>query len=468
MEKKLIDIDLIQGEGENQMQMYVDITIELAEKMGEIRSRDPQKWVNRDFDLLDEAKKELGYKYTGDFHFEFLGGNNKTTIAAITINGDTIYRQIYNPLENLFPLRTQIEQIILRKEGSILWGVGFKTDEIKIEGFTEESDDVFLQYIIYDNLEDEEAIISSFCNIKQVIGSIYLAYLKLITTTSEKKINIAYYNSLKSDIIESYLFNKQQEIKEYELLEPIREHYDMKRDFEILVEDAYPEYEKLSIVKTIDNPIKKEMADIAKRFLNKAHKINFEKKKDLTELIKDFKHIRIREGYKLGYYSKGDGANYNSNLEIRYKYNDVEITRDNISQYFEFDFTELAIWEMYILTRMSITFLPKGWHGAYKDHKLIADYEDLVQIVAQIGCSDSNIKIMQILANYNNPNILPDIKITSPTTAKISAALFTKYGGLQIHTTDVKYIPDTYMQEMTFTESSKPVTLVKYESGEWF
>ena len=211
------------------------------------------------------------------------------------------------------------------------------------------------------------------------------------------------------------------------------------------------------------------MGNIAKNFLKKTDRENFRKNKDLAWLLAELKHIRLKDGYKLSNCSIGDEPNYNSYLVIKHAYSDVEITRENISQYFQLKFTELAIWEMYILTRMAITFLPKGLHGAYEDHILISDYDDLVQIAAKIIGNDTSIKTTQILENYlNNPVILPDIKMTSPTTATITATLFTWYGGLQTHTAEVVYEPDSELPEMKFTQNLEPVTLFQYESEECF
>ena len=469
MKENFVSVHLTQGEGENEIRMWFEMTKTLADKMGEIRGRDPRKWDKRELDLLEEAEKELGIPRTRDFHFELLGGNIDTAIAAITINNDTLYRPVYNPLDKLFTLRTQIEQIILTGNGSITWGRNSKTDEINVDFFTDDSNEVCLKYIIYDIFEEEEGIIHSYCNIKQVIGTIYLAYLKLISQDKERKINKAYYHILKSNIIEAFLSGKQKDTEKYGLLGYITDHYEMTRDFNSLIQDIYPEYENLSAIKPIEDPLKKEMADIAKNFLKKANRTNFRKNKDLSGLLAELKHIRLKDGCKLSYCSIGDELNYNSYLVIKHAYSDVEITRENISQYFQFEFTELAIWEMYILTRMAITFLPKGWHGAYEDHTLISDYDDLVQITAKIRGNDSRIKTAQILENYlNNPVILPDIKITSQTTATVTATLFTWYGGLQTHTAEVVYNPDSELPEMKFSHNLEPITLVQYESDECF
>ena len=469
MEENFVTIYLTQGEGENEIRMCFEMTKTLADKMGEIRGRDPRKWDKRELDLLEEAEKELGLPRTRDFHFELLGGNKDTAIAAITINNDTLYRPVYDPLDKLFTLRTQIEQIILNGNGSITWGRNSKTDEINIDCLTDNSNEVCLKYIIYDIFEEEEGIIHSYCNIKQVIGTIYLAYLKLILQDKERKINKAYYHILKSNIIESFLSGKHTDTENYGLLDYITDHYEMTRDFNSLIQDIYPEYENLSAIKQIENPLKKEMADIAKNFLKKANRKNFRKNKDLSGLLAELKHIRLKDGYKLSFCSIGDELNYNSYLAIKHGYSDVEISRENISQYFQFEFTELAIWEMYILTRMAITILPKGWHGAYEDHTLISDYDDLVQIAAKITGDDSGIKTTQILENYlNNPDILPDIKMTSPTTATVTATLFTHYSGLQTHTAEVVYEPDSELPEMMITHNLEPVTLVQYDSEECF
>lgn len=58
--KDLIKIYLTQGEGEQEIYMQVYVSEELANKMGDLRKANPQRWENRDFELLAEAKKCLG------------------------------------------------------------------------------------------------------------------------------------------------------------------------------------------------------------------------------------------------------------------------------------------------------------------------------------------------------------------------------------------------------------------------
>lgn len=60
MEKDMVAVYLTQGEGLQETRMCLELDKTIADKMGEIRSRDPQKWQNRDLDLLDEAEKEHG------------------------------------------------------------------------------------------------------------------------------------------------------------------------------------------------------------------------------------------------------------------------------------------------------------------------------------------------------------------------------------------------------------------------
>lgn len=60
MSKDTILACLRQGEGPQEIIMEVEISVKLADKMGEIRSRNPQEWEYNDFNLLFKAKEELG------------------------------------------------------------------------------------------------------------------------------------------------------------------------------------------------------------------------------------------------------------------------------------------------------------------------------------------------------------------------------------------------------------------------
>ena len=60
MNKPLMEVYLTQGEGEQEVYIQVIVSEKLANKMGDLRKANPQRWKNRDFDLLKQAKKELG------------------------------------------------------------------------------------------------------------------------------------------------------------------------------------------------------------------------------------------------------------------------------------------------------------------------------------------------------------------------------------------------------------------------
>ena len=60
MSKDKIIACLRQGEGPQEIIMEVEMSVKLADKMGEIRSRNPQEWEYNDFNLLFKAKEELG------------------------------------------------------------------------------------------------------------------------------------------------------------------------------------------------------------------------------------------------------------------------------------------------------------------------------------------------------------------------------------------------------------------------
>lgn len=60
MSKDKIIACLRQGEGPQEMIMELEMPKVVADKIGEIRKRNPKKWEHREWDLMDEAEKELG------------------------------------------------------------------------------------------------------------------------------------------------------------------------------------------------------------------------------------------------------------------------------------------------------------------------------------------------------------------------------------------------------------------------
>ena len=59
MNKDWMQVYLRQGDGQDELSIAIMISPELDSKMNEIRGRNPQKWENKDLDLMKEAETEL-------------------------------------------------------------------------------------------------------------------------------------------------------------------------------------------------------------------------------------------------------------------------------------------------------------------------------------------------------------------------------------------------------------------------
>lgn len=59
MEKEIKSIKILQGTGENEIEMKVFVTQEEIEKMKEIKSLFPVDWEGNELELLQEAKKQI-------------------------------------------------------------------------------------------------------------------------------------------------------------------------------------------------------------------------------------------------------------------------------------------------------------------------------------------------------------------------------------------------------------------------
>lgn len=59
MNKDWMQVYLRQGDGQDELSIAIMISPELDSKMNEIRGCNPQKWENKDLDLMKEAEKLL-------------------------------------------------------------------------------------------------------------------------------------------------------------------------------------------------------------------------------------------------------------------------------------------------------------------------------------------------------------------------------------------------------------------------
>ena len=62
MSEDMIIACLRQGEGQQEMIMELEMPKVVADKIGEIRKRNPKMWEHKEWDLMDEARRSLGYE----------------------------------------------------------------------------------------------------------------------------------------------------------------------------------------------------------------------------------------------------------------------------------------------------------------------------------------------------------------------------------------------------------------------
>jgi hypothetical protein len=216
------------------------------------------------------------------------------------------------------------------------------------------------------------------------------------------------------------------------------------------------------------------MIDTARKFITAAKRINYKVTNDLSFLLPLLNHIRLRDGYRLKYYSRGEEGtfflpdnpskyygNFNSYICVE-NILTREVFYKDLYQYFEFEFNEHSVWEFYLLLEYTINLLPCGWHGGYADHKIILSNKELSQIKPKMCFDDS--WIVDMLNLYkDNSLIAPAVKILIKNTAVLTVTIFTNWGGLEQHHITVENIN----ANLRFNNARK-LTLKYYECDELF
>ena len=130
------------------------------------------------------------------FNFQFLTANKDSVAAALTVGQDIQYIHISKPLNYLYTLRAQLEQIVLGVNCTIYFGDTLSfSPQIEVDRMVDENH--YLEAVIkYKSRfsSDGEPVVK--CNLKEIISSIYLAHLQLIVKLAVKNIHAAYYKIL--------------------------------------------------------------------------------------------------------------------------------------------------------------------------------------------------------------------------------------------------------------------------------
>ena len=324
----------------------------------------------------------------------------------------------------------------------------------------------------------DDPIISFYCSLEQAVSSLYLSLLNLAQMEPDYDSILEFYdgrgywpdyaaplyNRLQSCLIEDFISGAINN----KLENSPRSRFVSNGD-EMCADYAYIS-KKLMQYQEVDS----DFVTTAREFLSTAYSINYERTNDLSKLLNPLKHIRLRDGYKLKYYSVGEGiefvysedpdewyGNFNSYVSVQDTVTGKYIYK-NVSQYFEYDFTSDALWELYLLLKYTVALLPCGWHGGYEDHKLILGNEELIKIKPE-ECLDQSWE-RELLLNYkDNPLITPYVHMLGSTTVKLTVTLFTEWGGLEQHCLLIKGDKDI----ITFSELGK-VTLKYYHCGTFY
>lgn len=386
-----------------------------------------------------------------DVHFEFIGTLNKKVKWAIKVGKYSfpVYLDA-GAVSDLEIVKQHLELIVLQypKYGVLEFlSVFDRSIKISMSNIPVGNND-FVTSITVSKDSLEEPIISFYCRLEQAVCSFYLSLLNLIQLEPDYDSELEYYdgrgywpdyavplyNRLQSFVIEDFICGELNK----KLENSPRSRFVSNRD-EMCADYAYIT-KKLIQYQEVDS----DFVTTAREFLSIAYSINYERTNDLSKLLNPLKHIRLKDGYKLKYYSVGEDidfiysddpdawyGNFNSYVSVQDSVTGKYIYT-NVSQFFEFEFTPQAIWELYLLLKYTVALLPCGWHGGYEDHKLILGNEELIKIKPE-KCSGQS-WIREMLLSYNdNPIITPSLQILGSSTAKLNVTLFTEWGGLEQH-----------------------------------
>ena len=416
-----------------------------------------------------------------EFNFEFLEFLCSRVRAAIKIgNRSFIVSMQAARIIDLDLMKAHLERIILEYKllGSLQFSSIFdRSVQISLYSIPFEKDDSVTR-VTATKVGDDEPMISFYCRFPQVVSSIYMALLKLVQFDSDSyslRDELEYiqygpwannavmlYSRLKSIVIEDYIFDAMN--TEISARDSITNVDAMRADYAFIGK----------ALSSNVNYIQTEMIDTARKFLIAAKLINYNVTNDLSLLLPLLNHIKLKDGYRLKYYSIGeDGTfffpdkpskyygNFNSYICVE-NIMSRKIFYKDLYQYFEFEFNDHSVWEFYLLLEYTINLLPCGWHGGYADHKIILSIKELSQIKPNM-CFDDSWMVDMLNLYKDNSLLAPAVKILNRNTAVLTVTIFTNWGGLEQHHITVENINSN----LKFNEACK-FTLKYYDCGMLF
>ena len=255
-------------------------------------------------------------------------------------------------------------------------------------------------------------------------------------------------------------------------------------------------------------------AQVLHNFEQKIRETDFDKAIFLQVILDTLPHIKLKDGYTLGCYSVGDGIDsimyfyplrkdaveeygpdaskidkrgkrfwqklfglrkdddlYNEDWDSDKPFQDGQIIRGTLpfgcrvpelKKYLDIDFTPDTIWESLLLLEESENYLKHGWHGCYRNGKIVVDNQSVIDVFTNLNTGISSTKIEE--ADWkpflDNERILPIVNLKSDTEAIVHYCHWSDWSGLDRFT--VRAYKDG--RSIRF-ERDNPVNLVEYDCG---
>lgn len=237
-----------------------------------------------------------------------------------------------------------------------------------------------------------------------------------------------------------------------------------------------------------------QYSEIGHKFINVVKDINFKEETKFMPILNVLDNIKIKDGYILDFY-KTDEWEYHTLPYVRKKEGERKSTgiglflscpdseEQRVFQYLEIPFTEMGIWQGYLLHILpGIT--PKGGHANYGATEEVYGFDDFFMNLLKTqgyNQAENNQKIKDRIDEFtskvtiDNPQqeelvlllntlgidtFLPKVVINSPNTATIESLFFSNFGGLIYESTTAIREGNT----LRFQHKEQKV-LVKYDCG---
>lgn len=241
-----------------------------------------------------------------------------------------------------------------------------------------------------------------------------------------------------------------------------------------------------------------QYSKVGHRFVKCVRSINFEKETNFMPILDVLDNIKIEDGYLLDFY-KTDMWEYHTLPYIRKKEDErkavgsrIFLTQDDydertLFQHLEIPFTEMGVWQGYLLRILS-GITPKGGHANYYVTKEVYGYRDVIRCLLgiQYNEAENRQEICDFMDKYRFPDLrldktsndfeeerqelllkilgidtfLPKVTINSEDTATIESLFFSDFGGLIYESTTAIRDGST----LSFRNKDQKV-LVKYNCG---